>query len=990
MYRPRYAPPAIRELVPGKNCTSEVMLMKDKTCTRRNFIKGSSVAVASLALAPKFFSQVPPASTRNVNFVNPDPLETDPSVDIIYSVCLMCHSACGIQGKVKDGILLKVDGNPYHPNCMEPDERLPYSTPPGQARRTPGRNCVKSQAATQTLYDPYLLQSPLKRVGPRGSGQWQEISWKQALDEIAAKMAPYYNTTQYIDPAFPEFGKLSNQIVFSAGRIEHGQKEYTDRIFKGGIGTANYRHDHTSICELSHHTGGDLISEFKKHHWKPDILNSKYIVWFGTSPLEAGFPMLALARKVSEFLKKNGQMVTVDPRFSATAAKSHRWVPLKPGTDGAFALGMQRYIIQNKMYDKDFLTNTRSQVNGELSYSDATFLVRNDNGLFLRDAAGKNMVWNSGQAYPADAAPGNKGELKTGTVVVDGIPCQTVWALYKARVFERTVAEYASICGISPSYIIDTAIAFASFGKRAVANPYRGTVQHTNGTHAFMAVVALNALVGNYDWKGGNTTGGSHWHEEGGKVAGQVALKTVVGGVSPSGVAISRHGKFYEKDAPNLFARDGYPAKRPWSPMNKRWNYQEILPSIADGYPYPIKVLILYWNNILYSTPAAKEVGAQILMDHSKIPTLVAFDILMGETTKYADYVLPDTTWLERFSTPHVSPAIITTTSGYRQPLVGTFEMATVGGKTRSFYVSPRATGNVARDFWQGTDTASGPVRLEDIMLALGGRLGIPGVGANAFDTSTGATGYDWHSGLYSGTDWYQNILNNFAIEAGVTVKDIEQKGGVFNPVSGSPSDPSDGYSGNYIKKQWKGIHHLYVELLKTTKDSMTGKTYDPLPAHLPIQDAMGKDLKKGMSFPFEVIAYKNVYHAQARTICNPWLQLIKPANFLDISRSDARALSLETGDMVRITNPDGMTAEGMVFVTEGIRPGVVAVAHSYGHWEMGSQPVSGGAFDPARGLGIAQSPLNMVDPVLKNVCLQDTLGGSASFQDTRVRVVKI
>ena len=93
---------------------------------------------------------------------------------------------------------------------------------------------------------------------------------------------------------------------------------------------------------------------------------------------------------------------------------------------------------------------------------------------------------------------------------------------------------------------------------------------------------------------------------------------------------------------------------------------------------------------------------------------------------------------------------------------------------------------------------------------------------------------------------------------------------------------------------------------------------------------------------------------------------------------------------MVRISNPDGATAEGMVFVTDGIRPGVIAVCHSYGHWEMGSRPVNGGAFDPARGLGIAGAPLQMLDPKLKNVCLQDTIGGSASFNDTRVMVEKL
>jgi len=628
---------------------------------------------------------------------------------------------------------------------------------------------------------------------------------------------------------------------------------------------------------------------------------------------------------------------------------------------------------------------------GEKCYTDATFLVRQDDGKFMKNAAGKNMVWNGGAAYAADAAPGFKGELDPGIVVVNGVSCRTAWSLYVDQVNEKTVTEYANICGIDTAVIIDVANCFAAAGKRAVANPYRGTVKHTNGVHAFMAVSCLNALVGNFDWKGGNSTGGSHWHEVGGKKAGQVPLKTVPGGVSPSGVAISRHGKFYETDAPNLFARDGYPAKRPWSPLNTRWNYQEILPSIADEYPYPIKALILYWNNILYSTPAAKEVGAATLMDESKIPVLIAFDILVGETSAYADYLLPDTTWLERYSTPHVSPAILTMTSGYRHPFVGSSITATVGGRTRSFYVSPRATGNVAKDFWLGTSEATGPQLLEDIMIALGGRLGIPGVGANAFNTAGAAAGYDWSSGLYSGSDWFKNIRNNFAIEAGVTVDDIEKKGGVFAPITGSPADEAHSYSGPYIKNAYKGMIHFYVERLKTTKDSMTGKTYNPLPAHLPICDSLGNELSISYShYPFTIIAYKNVYHAQGRTICNPWLQLIKPSNFLDINSQDARALGVETGDRIKITNPNGVSAEGLAFVTEGLRPGVVAISHSFGHWEMGSKPVNGGASDPARGLGLAQSPLNMYDPHLKDVCLQDTIGGSSSFGDTPVMVEKI
>ncbi|MCP4896436.1 MAG: molybdopterin-dependent oxidoreductase [bacterium] len=959
---------------------------------RRSFVKVASIAGTAAVVASRPLLSY---ATQNAVYGNPDIPDTDSRASIVRSVCLMCHSACGIQAKVVDGQVVKIDGNPYHPNCMDPDERLPFTTPPEEADLVRGHNCVKSQAATQTLYDPYRLRQPLKRIGPRGSGQWEEISWKQALDEIAEVMREYYQPDTPIDPDFPEFGNMPNMVTFSAGRIEHGQKEFTDRIFKGGFGTANYRHDHTSICEISHHTGGDLVSDFKKHHWKPDILNSDYLIWFGTRPLEAGFPMNLLARKIAGFLERGGKMATVDPVFSNTAARSHQWMPIKPGADAALALAIARWMIDNGRYDAEFLTNTTKDVNGEKSYSDSCFLVDLATGEFVRDAGGKIMVWNDGMAYNVDEAPGSKGELDPGVVTVGGMQARTVFGLFADRVREKTIEEYAEICGLEASQIMTVAREFAAAGKRGVANAYRGAVQHTNGTYAFMAINALNILNGNFDWMGGNTTGGSHYHEEGGKVDGQVKLKTVPDGNSPSGVPISRHGKNYENDAPNLFARDGFPAKRPWTPFNVRWNFQEVLPSIKDAYPYPTEVLITYWNDMLYSSPGTRASGEAVLADESKIKVHVAFDILIGETSAWADYILPDTTWLERWSTPHVSPAVISTTSGYRQPLVGSYINQEIDGQDRRFYVSPFSQGNVALDFWQNASDATGPQLLEDIMIALGGRIGIPGVGAGAFDISTGAPGYDWRGGLYSGWDWFQNILNNFAIEAGTTVDDIVAKGGAFAPIVGDPADLDGMYSGGFVKKQYKHISHFYVEALATSRDSMTGETRDPLPMQEPIKDSLGREVEHSSGFDFQLVTYKNVYHAQARTICNPWLQALKPAGDIDLNTDDGRSLGIGDGDMIRLVGPDGPVAEGRVRLTHGIRPGVVAVPHSYGHWEMGSNPnhtINGVAvtIDPARGKGVAANPLMKLDPHLGDVTLQDTIGASASFYDTLVRVERV
>ncbi|MGQ9495773.1 MAG: molybdopterin-dependent oxidoreductase [Thermoanaerobaculaceae bacterium] len=641
-----------------------------KKINRRHFLQMAAAAAAAATVAPPFLIG---REVETATYGHSDPLETETGVETTFSMCLMCHSRCGIMAKVKDGVLLKVDGSPYHPNCLDPEDRLPYSTPVEEAKLVRGKNCAKSQAYPTLIYDPQRVLTPLKRVGAQGSGQWQAISWKQALDEIAAHLATIRDTETLIDPNFPEFGPVANKLVLSFGRWQHGQKEFTDRLFGSGFGTVNYRHDHTSICEVSHHTAFNLMTDYKKNHFKPDLDKAEYVIWFGASALEANFPMQTLARKVANFLKRGGRMVTVDPRLSKTAGKSHRWVPIRPGTDAAFALGMARWIIENRRYDENFLTNTKADVNGEKSYTDATFLVRLTDGSFARDVNGKNLVVQGGEIFPADGAPGFKGELDPGVVTVNDVPCRTAWALYVDRVMEKTLEEYAEICDVPVEYIVDTAREFTSYGKKAVANPYRGVVKHTNGVHNALAIGTLNMLVGNFDWAGGNAAGGGNYNFKGG-IPDTVNISKVVGGVTPKGIPLSRHSKRYDKDAPNLFARDGFPAKRPWTPFNKDWLYHDLLPSIADGYPYPIDTLITYWNALPYATPAQREIFERTVADTEKIKLFVAFDVVIAETSRWADYILPDSTSLERWGRPdNGSPAVTTKVGNFRKPVVGSY-----------------------------------------------------------------------------------------------------------------------------------------------------------------------------------------------------------------------------------------------------------------------------------------------------------------------------
>ena len=115
------------------------------------------------------------------------------------------------------------------------------------------------------------------------------------------------------------------------GRIQAGKANLTDRFFKDAYGTVNARLDHTSICETSHHVGIEHCLD-GSGHIKPDIISARYIVFFGTTPYEANFPMQAMARKLNMFREQGGKLVIVDPRFSNSAAKASEWVPITPVT----------------------------------------------------------------------------------------------------------------------------------------------------------------------------------------------------------------------------------------------------------------------------------------------------------------------------------------------------------------------------------------------------------------------------------------------------------------------------------------------------------------------------------------------------------------------------------------------------------------------------------------------------------------------------------
>ena len=952
---------------------------------RRQFllISGTLAAGATIGKLVKPAS----ASTAVAGRSSPDFTEVDAGVQVIMSVCQNCHSRCGIMARVKAGVLLKIDGNPYHPNNFDADERPPYGTPVDEAKKKPGRLCAKGQAAVQVIYDPYRIKQPLKRVGSRGSGKWKAITWEQAFQEIAAKLKPLRDLNTLIDPAAPELGPIANQVLYSPGRTIEGG--FTDRIWGDGFGTVNRREDHTSICETSHHVANELMTwneqtnqGGRKNHFKPDIVEAKYIILFGSSFLEANFPMVALARKLMDFRAKGGKYVVVDPRFSNTAALAHRWVPVKPGTDAALALGMARWMLENNRYDAKYLANANqaaAKTGGEPTWTDSTRLVVVDpNHAEARRYLRADTVDGKKENYVAWSGGGPKeigdaalvGDLEPGEVTVASRRCKTAFQLLKEQVFSKSLSQYAEDCGLSVDLISTLASEFAAAGKQAVTNAYRGAVQHTNGVYNQLSINTLNTLAGNYDWRGGNGGGGGGWSEG----SGVTPLGAVPGGVGRKGIKLNRTGKFYEKDAPSLFKRDGgYPAKRPWFPYALHGNYQEIIPSAADGYPYPIKALFTYWNAWPYSTPALRKTFEDYVKDEKKLSLFVAISLNMGEVAAFADYVLPDTTYLEKWSFPGMTPTILTRATPFQQPVVGKLDGKDIG--TVPF--NPDAP-NVYTPVLPNTKTVG------DIHIGLAKALGLPGVGDKAFQDGSPLNTY-W--------DFYKKGLENLSKNAGKSISEIVAKGGVFE-------DPGSEYDGKYLKYKYGNLIHIYIEQLAITKDSMTGQYFDGLPHYEPPKFADNTAIATvdERDYPFQLITYKMAWHAQGRTATVPWLMIIQPENFVEINAADAKRLGIRNGNKVRLvsaTSPGGVV--GKAKVTEGLRPGVIAVSHHFGHWELASRPsvVDGvpQGYDRSRGTGLTVNPIMRLDQFkgkVLNTSIQDKVGGSVSFYDSRVKLVKV
>jgi anaerobic selenocysteine-containing dehydrogenase len=1026
---------------------------------------------------------------------------------MIYTVCQQCNTQCGIKVKLLEGVAAKIDGNPYSPWNLYP--HLPYQTPVSQVARVDGYICPKGQAGIQTAYDPYRIRTVLKRKPgtKRGENQWITVPFEQAIREIVEggdlfgegpvpglkdlwairdpkvmkEMGDFIKKiwaekdpekkkglveefkTQFadyldamIDPDHPDLGPRNNQIVLMWGRLKGGRSDLLHRFFGSGLGTVN-RHGHTTVCQGSLYFSCKAMSEQfvdgkfsggAKFYWQADLGNSEFIIFVGANLFEGNYgPPLRVPKMTDGLTTGRLKYAVIDPRFGKTSSRAWKWIPIKPGTEGAVAMAMIRWIIENGRYDEKFLRNANpaaAKAAGEPTWTNAVWLVKigedGTPGAFLRaseigltqkqevEKEGKKVavyVTPEGKEYAYDLLvtmvdgkpvafdPNDAETAVVGDLFVDAalrapdgkaIPVKSGMQILKESAERMTVEEYAAEAGVRPEDIVDLAREFTSHGKRAAVDIHRGVSQHTNGFYNVVSWFTLPLLIGSYDWAGGMIKATTYDYL-GSKAKKPFDLGAMnPGALSPFGISIIRHEVKWQDTT--LYDQN-YPAKRNWYPLSSDV-YQEIIPSIGDAYPYPVKILFIYMGTPAYSLPAGNT-NIEVLKDPKKIPLIVASDIVVGETSMYADYIFPDFSYLERWEFVGSHPSVAWKVQPVRQPAIPPLtETVKVYGQEM-------------------------PLSLEAMLLGLAEALGLPNFGPDGLGEGVPLTHPD---------HLYLRMVADLAFgekeDGSDAVPDADDEEvriflearkylprSVFDPErwkaivgedmwrkvvyvlnrGGRFQDFAKAYEGAQVKNKYGKLINLYQEKTATTKSAMTGKPLFGCAAYVPgPADVLGNRLEdEKAGYDLRLITYREIFQTKSRTISNYWLLGVYPENFVLLNAQDAARLGLRDGDLVKVVSPDNPEGVwdlgngqkkpmvGKVKVIQGLRPGVVAFSLGHGHWAYGSTDimVDGKVLkgDPRRATGVHANAAMRVDPYLKNTCLVDPVGGSAVFYDTWVRL---
>ena len=891
------------------------------------------------------------------------------------TTCYMCACRCGINVHLKDGRVAYIEGNRDHPVNK-------------------GVLCAKGAAGIMQVTAPSRLRAPLRRVGPRGSGQFEEISWDEALETATAWMAPLRATA-------PE------KLAFFTGR---DQSQSLTGWWAQQFGTPNYA-AHGGFCSVNMaaagiYTMGGAFWEFGQPDWE----RTKLLLLFGVAEDHDSNPIKMGLGKLKE---RGARVIGINPIRTGYNAVADDWIAITPGTDGLLILSLIHCLLTAGKIDLDYLAR----------YTNAPVLVNEDpaspeHGLFLRDDAGKPLVMDRATGKPmAFDAAGVKPDLAHGLRRA-GITHRPVFQLLAERYLDPSYAPeaVAERCGIPAARIhalaaelarvaFDEAIEIDQpwtdfrgerhekmLGRPVAMHAMRGISAHSNGFQTARALHLLQILLGTVETPGGfrfkppyPKPPEAHPKPHATATPGQPLKGPHLGyPMGPEHLALAPDGTPQRID--KAFSWE--------NPLSAHGLMHMVIANAHAGDPYKIDTLFLYMANMAWNSSMSTGRVIEMLTDKDPetgeyvIPRIIYSDAYSSEMVAYADLILPDTTYLERHD-------------------------------CISLLDRPISEADAAADAirWPVIDPDRDVRGFQSVLIDLGARLGLPGFvtpdGAPAFtDYADYITRHERRPGIgplmgFRGDgdqigrgapnpDQLQRYIDN----GGFFTHHIPQAAQYYKPWNTAYQDWAVEL-GLYDSPQ-PYIFNLYLEPLRRFQLAADGHGPHQPPDHLrarirttmdplPIWYApLGDDADTAQDFPLHALTQRPMamYHSWGSQ--NAWLRQIHGHNPLYVPTNIWATHGFADGDWARLTSPHGSITVPVAHMA-ALNPNTVwtwnAIGKRKGAWALSEdapEATKGFLLNhlihellPARGDGHRWSN-------------SDPITGQAAWFDLRVRIEKV
>jgi anaerobic selenocysteine-containing dehydrogenase len=758
------------------------------------------------------------------------PRRVERRYSLVPTICFNCEAACGLVAYVDKETrrIRKLEGNPYHPGSR-------------------GRNCAKGPATLNQIDDPERILYPLRRKGPRGSGQWERTTWDEVIATFAAR----------IRKALEE-GRRT-EVMYHVGRPGHDGA--MERVLQSwGVDGHN---SHTNVCSAAARLGYALWSGADRP--SPDHAHARFILLL-SSHLETGHYFNPHAQRIIEGKMRGAKIATVDVRLSNTASMSDWWIAPHPGTEAALLLGFAKVILDEGCEDREFLRRW-------VGWKE-----------FLR--ARRPTAPCTFEAF-LDAL---RADVSTYT---------PEWVAQECGVDERVVREVGHAIGQARG-------AFASHVWRNTASGNRG------GWQVARCLQLLCVLTGSVNTKGGTVL--------------NTANKFVP----------ARWKKPPPQDAWNELL---YPPE--WPLAHHEMSF--LLPHFLKEGRGKVDVYFTRVYNPVWTNPDGLT-WIEVLKDESKVGLHAALTPVWSETALFADYVLPMGLGAERHDLmsqeTHGARWI-----GFRQPVV---RVARERAGERFEWTWAANPGEVWEEdeFWIALSWAID----ED------GSLGIRPYWESPYRPGERVTMEEQYRWIFENS---VPGLPEAAAREGLTPLEYMRRRGAHEipgdtfvghervvSVEGAQRDAERGLwlrDGRPIAVDVDGTPRAgfetpsrRLEIWSATME-LWGHGDHAAPGYLPSHVHRSRlDAARGEMVLVPTFRLPTLIHTRSGNA--KWLYELSNSNPVWIHPADAGRRGVATGDLVRVTTRIGFFVNA-AWVTEGIRPGVVACSHHLGRWRLPGQP---------------------------------------------------